>query len=85
MSNCRPVGVSRVSDLGRRLRRFIGSSAVKKQPVSGKEMVGLIPELERCPGEGNSKPTPVFLPGKYHEGQCATVPWVTKSQTLLRE
>ena len=25
---------------------------------------GLIPVLERSPGEGNGKPTPIFLPGK---------------------
>ena len=25
-----------------------------------------VPGLERSPGEGNDKPTPVFLPGKYY-------------------
>ena len=28
--------------------------------------VGSIPGLGRSPGEGNGKPTPVFLPGKSH-------------------
>ena len=27
---------------------------------------GLISGLGRSPGEGNSKPTPVFLPGEFH-------------------
>ena len=38
---------------------------------------GLIPGLGRSPGEGNGKPTPVFLPGKSH-GQRSQVgyrPW----------
>ena len=27
---------------------------------------GLVPGLGRAPGEGNGKPTPVFLPGDSH-------------------
>ena len=27
---------------------------------------GLIPGSGRAPGEGNGKPTPVFLPGEFH-------------------
>ena len=29
--------------------------------------LGLIPGLGRSPGEGNGLPTPVFLPGDFHE------------------
>ena len=38
---------------------------------------GLIPGLGRCSGEGNGKPIPVLLPGKFH-GQRSLVgynPW----------
>ena len=39
--------------------------------------LGLIPRLGRSPGEGNGKPTPVFLPGESY-GQRSLVgynPW----------
>ena len=39
--------------------------------------LGSIPRLGRFPGEGNGKPTPVFLPGESH-GQRSLVgysPW----------
>ena len=56
---------------------------------------GLISGLGRSPGEGNSKPTPVFLPGEFH-GQRSlgrgggragwgSVHGVTKSQTRLSD
>ena len=33
----------------------------------GRRDVGLIPGLERSPGKRKWQPTPVFLPGKFHE------------------
>ena len=38
---------------------------VKHMPVM-QETLGSIPGSGRSPGEGNGKPTPVFLPGKSH-------------------
>ena len=55
---------------------------VKNLPANAGD-TGLIPGLERSPGEGNSNLTPVFLPGKSH-GQrslVATVHGVAKSRT----
>ena len=44
---------------------------------------GFDPWIGKTPGEGRSKPTPVFLPGNFpNRGPWrATVPGVTKSQT----
>ena len=41
---------------------------VKNLPVNAGDIrdLGSIPGLGRSPGEGNSQPTPVFLPGKSH-------------------
>ena len=51
-----------------------------KNPPANAGDVGLIPGLGRFLGEGNGKPTPVFLPGKSH-GQRSLVdysPWSHK-------
>ena len=41
---------------------------------------GLIPMLGRSPGEGNGKPTPVFLPGEFHRQRrlVGYTPWGCK-------
>ena len=44
---------------------------VKNLPANAKD-VGLIPGLGRYPGGENGKPTPAFLPGKFH-GQTSLV------------
>ena len=46
--------------------------------------MGLIPELERSPGEGEWLPTPVFLPEEFH-GQRSLVgycPWGCKETDM---
>ena len=42
---------------------------LKNPPANAGDIrnVGLIPGSGRSPGEGNGKPTPVFLPGESHE------------------
>ena len=48
------------------------------------EDVGLIPGLERSPGDGNGNPPPVFLPGESH-GQRKLMghsPWGHKESDL---
>ena len=47
---------------------------------------GLIPQSERSPGGGEWLPTPVFLPGEFHEQRSLMgySPWVAKSKTQLR-
>ena len=42
---------------------FPGGSDGKESACNAADL-GLIPGLGRFPGEGNSNPTPVFLPGK---------------------
>ena len=57
-----------------------------KESACNAEDPGLIPELERYPGEGNGQPTPVFLPGEsYGQRSLAgyTVHGVAKSRTQL--
>ena len=44
----------------------MGCGSVEKNLPANAGGVGLIPGLGRSPGEGNGKPTPVFLPGKFH-------------------
>ena len=44
----------------------MGCGSVEKNLPANAGDVGSIPGLERSPGEGNGKPTPVFLPGKFH-------------------
>ena len=44
---------------------FPEGSLVKNPPPNAGEP-GSIPGLERSPGEGNGKPTPVFSPGESH-------------------
>ena len=39
-------------------------SSVGKESACNAGDPGLIPGLERCPGEGNGKLIPVFLPGE---------------------
>ena len=48
--------------------------------------VGSIPGLGRSPEVGNGKPTPVFLPGKFH-GQRSLVgssPWGSKEWDVIK-
>ena len=49
-------------------------SVVKTLPANGEDSgdVGSIPGSERCPGEGNGNPTPIFLPGKSHGQRSLT-------------
>ena len=44
---------------------FPGSSVSKESACNAGDM-GSIPRSGRSPGEGNGKPTPVFLPGEFH-------------------
>ena len=44
---------------------FPGSSDSKEYACSDAGDKGSIPGLGRSPGEGNGKPTPVFLHGKF--------------------
>ena len=44
---------------------FPGSSAGKESSCNAGDM-GLIPGLERSPGEGKGYPFPVFWPGEFH-------------------
>ena len=55
---------------------FPGGSVVKNPPVNAGD-TGLIPGLGRSPGGG---PTPVFLPGKFHEQRnlVSYSPWGDK-------
>ena len=49
--------------------------------------LGLIPRLGRSPGEGNGKPTPVFLPGESY-GQRSLVgysPWGHKESDMTEK
>ena len=50
-----------------------GSSDSKESACDSGDLSS-IPGLGRSPGEGNSTPTPVFLPGKFH-GQRSLGPW----------
>ena len=61
---------------------FPGGSAGEESACNVGDL-GLIPELGRPPGEGNSRlPTPVFWPGEFHGLHS---PWVTKSQKQLSD
>ena len=55
---------------------FPGGSVAKNLSASAGDK-GSIPGSERSPGEGNGKPTPVFLPGKSHgqRSQVGYSPW----------
>ena len=44
----------------------MGCGSVEKNLPANAGDVGSSPGLERPPGEGNGKPTPVFLPGVFH-------------------
>ena len=54
-----------------------------KNPPANAGDAGLIPGLERSPGKGNGKPTPVFLPGKPHGQRNLgdSSPWSHESWT----
>ena len=54
----------------------------KNLPASAGDK-GLIPGSERSPGEGNGKPTPVFLPGKSH-GQRSQVGYSPRGGKRVR-
>ena len=58
---------------------FLGGSDHKESACNAAHQ-GLIPGLGRSPGEGDSKPIPVFLPGEFY-GQRSLVgysPWACK-------
>ena len=62
---------------------FPGGSVVKNLPANAGDAVS-IPGSGRSPGEGNGKPTPVFLPAKSHGQRSLTgySPWGSqKTQT----
>ena len=44
---------------------FPGGSDGKESACNAEDL-GSIPGLGRSPGEGNAKPTSVFLPGEFH-------------------
>ena len=59
---------------------------IKNPPVNGgdtRDAVS-IPGLGRSPGEGNGKPTPVFVPGKSHGQRSLVVysPWDHKESDI---
>ena len=65
------------------LEGFPGSSDGKESACNAGDP-GLIPGLGRSPGEKNSNPLPVFLPGEFHRQTVAwgtTVHVVSKSWT----
>ena len=68
------------------MQGFPGGLVVKDPPANAEDM-GSIPELERLPGEGNGNPLLYScLENSRDRGAWqATVHWVTKSQTLLRD
>ena len=53
---------------------------IVKNPPAMQGNLGLIPGLGSSPGEGNGLPTPVFLPGDFHEQRSlgTTVQGLTK-------
>ena len=57
---------------------FPGGSAGKESACNGGDL-GLIPGLERFPGEGKGLPIPVFWPGKFHE---LYIPWGHKKSDM---
>ena len=62
---------------------FPGGAVVKNLPAKAGD-TSLISGLGRSPGERNGKPTPVFLPGKFH-GQRSLVgytPWGCKESDM---
>ena len=67
---------------------FPGGAMVENPPAHTGDArdVGLIPGLGRSPEVGNGKPTPVFLPGKFH-GQRSLVgssPWGSKEWDVIK-
>ena len=60
---------------------------VKNLPTNAGDTgdLGLIPAFGKIPWMRKLLPTPVFLPGRFHEQKSlvATIPGVTKSQTWL--
>ena len=65
---------------------FPGGSDGEESVCNARDL-GLIPGLERSPGEGNGQSTPVFLPGEFH-GQRSladSVQGVVKSQIRLSD
>ena len=62
---------------------FPGGAVVKNLPAKAGD-TGSISGLGRSPGEGNGKPSPVFLPGKFH-GERSLVgysPWGCKESDM---
>ena len=75
-------GTSLLFNMLSRLVMRLPCGSGDKASVCNAEDPGSIPGSGRSPGEGNGKPTPVFVPGKSH-GQrslVAIVHGVTKSQ-----
>ena len=65
---------------------FPGGAVVKNLPAKAGD-TGSISGLGRSPGEGNGKPSPVFLPGKFH-GERSLVgysPWGCKESDMTAQ
>ena len=62
---------------------FPSNSAVKNPPANAGD-VSSIPGSGRSPGEGNGKPTPVFLSGKSHE-QRSMVGYSSKNHRVWHD
>ena len=65
---------------------FPGGISNKESPANAGDIrdIGLIHGLERSPGGGHGKPTPIFLPGESH-GQRSLVgynPWGHKESDM---
>ena len=60
-----------------------GTSLVVKASAYNVGDPGLIPGLGRSPGEGNGKPTPVFLPREFNEQRSLEGYSAIKSWTQL--
>ena len=65
----------------------MGCGSVEKNLPANAGDVGSSPGLERPPGEGNGKPTPVFLPGKFHEQRSLAgySPWDWKKSDTTEQ
>ena len=64
--------------LGTWIQGFPGGSDGKESARNAEDL-GSIPGSGRCPGEGNSNPNPVFLPGKLDRGDMVGYsPWGCK-------
>ena len=65
---------------------FPDSTVIKNLPANAGD-VSLIPGSERSPGVGKRQPTPVFLPGKFHEQRSLVGyrPWGRKESDMTEK